>query len=132
MLPNYYKFRVYNDAGVSVTVQVDWQPYAWSGGSLAYAANTTPIGSGAISSATAGTSSAIDNSTAKNAGGFLTVGATPGSSPTGNKQLIIYLLGSNDNSIFEDLQGGVGEGTGTVLGEMPLAGTSLLHMQLEV
>jgi len=132
LLPKFFKFRAYNDAGVSVTVQVDWLPYTFAAGAPAYHAKATPIASGAVASAAAAISSAIDNSTALDVGGHLMVYATPGASPTGNKQLVVYLIGSDDNSVFEDLQATVGEGLGTVVGTMPLSGTSALHQMIEV
>jgi hypothetical protein len=133
VLPAYFKIRVFNDAGVSVTVQVDFKPYAWSGGTVAYGSNSTIISSGAVSSAASVSSAAQDNHTSPNAGGHLTVFATA-TSPTGDQQLIVYLLGSNDNTTFEDLQATVGEGKGTVVGYMPLNGASgsALHQQFEV
>jgi len=132
MLPRYFKLRVYNDAGVSVTVQVDWLPYKAGPTGLTYGTPATVITPGAIASAAASTSAAQDNSTAANLGGHLMVTATPASAPSGNKRLLVYLLGSNDNTLFEDLQGAVGEGFGNVVATFALAGTSALHQSFEV
>jgi hypothetical protein len=132
MLPKYYKIRVYNDAGVSVTVQADWLPFKVGSSGLSYGTNSSVIASGSVSSAAAATSSAQDNSSNGYEGGHLTLYATPGSAPSGNKRLLVYLLGSNDNTTFEDLQATVGEGYGNLVGTMNLTGTSALHLSLEV
>ena len=132
MLPSNWKVRVYNDAGVSVTVQVDFRGYSISSGQPSYAANGTLIASGAVASAAATSSAAQDNTTNKAIGGHFTVFATPSLAPSGNKQLLVYLIGSNDGTNYEDLQATVGEGLGTLIGVMPLAGTGALHQQYEV
>jgi hypothetical protein len=132
MLPKYYKIRAYNDTTISVTVQVDWLPYKIGSAGITYGTNATVITSGSIGSLTATASSAQDNSSVVNEGGHLMVTATPASTPGGNQRLILYLLGSNDNTLFEDFQGTVGEGYGLVVGAMRLTGTSALHASFEV
>lgn len=132
MLPKYYKIRVYNDAGVAVTVQVDWMPYKVGSSGTTFGSSATPIASASISSAGNSISSAVDNSAAGNQGVHVVVTATPASAPSGNKQLLLYLLGSIDNSSFEDIYTANGEGYGSVVLGMSLSGTSAQHQVFEI
>ena len=133
MLPRYYKVRVYNDAGVSVTIQVNWNAYKIGSGSPTYAGDANLIASAPVSSPGSVLSAAQDNlASGGNIGGHIMVFATPGGAPSGNKQLLVYLIGSNDNTNFEDIQSAVGEANGTLIGIMPLSGTGAQHLPFEV
>ncbi|MBX6311511.1 MAG: hypothetical protein IRY99_01095 [Isosphaeraceae bacterium] len=132
MLPNQYKIRVYNDAGVDTTVQVDWRPYHLDANGINYATLVTPIASQTVASATQVLSTAIDNSAAKNLGGHLLVTATPSAAPSGNQRLLVYLLGSNDGVAFEDQYAALGEGYGSTVFELDLTGTGTVHRLFEV
>lgn len=102
MLPISYKFKVRNDAGVTTTVTTSWRPYkVGSGGALTYASAAAPQSAVSLASAASDVSAAVDNSSALNHGGHLTLTVNPGSTPTGNKAIYLYLVRS-DGTTYGD------------------------------
>lgn len=103
MLPKYYKFKIVNDCGQSISsTTLTWTPYKWLSGGPSYATNATPVSAQTIASAATYTSAAIDNTSALNAGGVFVFQATLAGAPSGNQALRVYLVPSADNSVFED------------------------------
>lgn len=95
MLGHTYRYHVYNGTGVSVTVTV--KDRAWkfaSDGSRTDASESTPISAVSVGAGAYSSSSAIDNSTAKQLGAHITATLAPGSSATGT--VAVYLQHSTD------------------------------------
>jgi hypothetical protein len=132
MLPKYYKFEVTNDAGVTLDVNLDWLPYYVGASGVVYGTLVSGIVSNAaLTSTSTSTSSAQDNSSAKNVGGHLMVTVTPSSAPSGDDRLVVSLLGSLDNTTFENIQT-LNMTYGNFLDSVPLAGTSALSQLIDV
>lgn len=103
MLPKYYKFKVVADAGTNLTgVYIDWTPYTLTAGSVNPASTTNPVSNQSITDGSSYTSSAIDNTSAKNVGGNANLRFSAAGSPTGDKRVLVYRLDSQDNTNFDD------------------------------
>lgn len=90
MLGNYWRYQVYNGTGGTVNVTIKDRRWKFgSDGSLTFSSENTPISASAISTATYGNSSGIDNSTDKYIGANLTVLFDVSSSLTGAVSVFI-------------------------------------------
>lgn len=95
-LGEHYRWQVYNGTGVSVTCTVKEEAFRYaSDGSLSFTAEATQINAVSVSTASYSNSGAINNSTAKNLGAYVTFTAAPSASATGT--VTLFLQRSTDS-----------------------------------
>ena len=89
-LGEHYRWQVYNGTGVSVTCTVKDEPFKYaSDGSQSITAEATQINAVSVATVSYSNSSAINNSTAKNLGAYVTFTAAPSASATGTVALFL-------------------------------------------
>lgn len=94
-LGKHYRWQVYNGTGGTVTVTIDAILWKYgSDGSITFSSESTPISASAISTATYGNSSTVDNSSDKYLGAELTVLMDVAASLTG--AVTVFLQHSTD------------------------------------
>lgn len=94
-LGNYFRYQVYNGTGGTVTVTLDEKRWKYaSDGSVTWSTEQTPISASAISTASYGNSSGIDNSSDDYLGAKLTMLMDVSSSLTG--AVTLFLQHSTD------------------------------------
>jgi hypothetical protein len=105
MLPNYYKFHIYNDTGVTLDFSVDDEliiialPYKYdTSGAISYGSEITVYDDGAADLADGAEDeySEIDNTTNLYEGLFCTARLTSDDSPDGN--ILIYLEWNSEDT----------------------------------
>lgn len=94
-LGNQYRWQVYNGTGVTVTVTLDILLWKFgTDGSITFSAESTPISASALTTATYGNSSTVNNSSDKYLGAQITALFDVPSSATG--AVSVFLQQSTD------------------------------------